>query len=130
MVVRRRSDLPPALLRGPFRVRDALALGVPPRRLDGSDLKAPTSGVRVPAHLPESLRLTCEAVALVLPETAAWSHLTALELCGIPLPGDALLQAPDRRPRVPEASVPAGVAPPRRQGVRGREGLDPASVCQ
>jgi hypothetical protein len=82
----RSSPLPAALTRAPFLVRDALALGVSRDVLAGARFRRPFQGVRVPAQLPDSLQVRCQAAALLLPG-AAFSHRTAASLHGLPLPG-------------------------------------------
>ena len=71
---------------GPFLVRDALASGISRDVLRGATFRRPFHGVRVPAHLPDSLELHCRAAALLLPPEAAFSHATAAALLGLPLP--------------------------------------------
>jgi Protein of unknown function (DUF559) len=78
--------LPAGLADGPFLVSDALALGVSRDVLRGARFRSPFRGVRVPAHLPDSLELRCRAAALLLPPSAAFSHVTAVMLHGLPLP--------------------------------------------
>ncbi|HET8616939.1 MAG TPA: DUF559 domain-containing protein [Actinomycetales bacterium] len=112
----RRSPLPAALTRAPFLVRDALALGVSRDVLRSARFRRPFHGVRVPAHLPDSLELRCQAAALLVPE-AAFSHGTAAALLRLPLPvGRAA--APGEAAVV---SLPAG-REPRRESLHGRPG--------
>jgi hypothetical protein len=80
------APLPEALTQQPFLVRDALALGVTHDVLRGARFRRPFRGVRVPAHLPQSLDVRCRAAALLLPSGAAFSHTTAAHLHGLPLP--------------------------------------------
>jgi hypothetical protein len=84
--MRPRTLLPPALLNQPFLVRDALALGMSRDVLRGTTFRRPFQGVRVPAHLPDTLEVRCRAAALLLPRDAAFSHATATALLGLPLP--------------------------------------------
>jgi hypothetical protein len=86
--VRRRTLLPPAVADQPFLVRDALALGISRDVLRGASFRRPFQGVRVPAHLPETLEVRCRAAALLVPRDAAFSHATATALLGLPLPRD------------------------------------------
>lgn len=63
-----------------------MALGVSRDVLRGASFRQPFHGVRVPAHLPDSLEVRCRAAALLLPEDATFSHATATVLHGLPLP--------------------------------------------
>jgi hypothetical protein len=81
----RTSPIPAALMVGPFLVRDALGLGVSRDVLGGARFRRPFQGVRVPAGLPDSVELRCQAAALLVPD-AAFSHVTAASLHGLPLP--------------------------------------------
>ena len=75
------TPLPPL----PFRTVDALAAGVSPARLRSRGLYAPVPGVRMDARLRGDFRAVCRAVALVLPDGAAFSHVTAARLWGLPV---------------------------------------------
>lgn len=98
---RRTTALRPELTTGPFRTRDALALGVGPGRLRSTDLAAPIRGVRMPAGTVD-LDARCRAFLLHRSERVAFSHVTAAELIGAPLP--ARCTRDDRL----HVSVPAG----------------------
>ena len=90
-----RTPLPPALLDQPFLVRDALALGISRDVLRGASFRRSFQGVRVPAHLPDTLEVRCRAAALLLPRGAAFSHATAVALLGLPLSlGETAQQGP------------------------------------
>jgi len=78
---RPRTDLPVL----PFRVRDVVADGIPPGALRSKALHAPVPGVRMDATLADDLVAVCRAVALLLPETSAFSHLTAARLWKLPV---------------------------------------------
>ncbi|GAA4837439.1 hypothetical protein GCM10023221_13460 [Luteimicrobium xylanilyticum] len=78
---RPRADLP----RIPFLVRDAVANGVPPGALRSKALHTPVPGVRMDAALADDFIAVCRAVALLLPDGAAFSHLTAARLWKLPL---------------------------------------------
>jgi hypothetical protein len=82
----RRTPLPPVLLNHPFLVRDAWGLGVSRDVLRSASFRRPFQGVRVPAHLPDTLEVRCRAAALLLPPDAAFSQATATALLGLPLP--------------------------------------------
>ncbi len=120
----RRGSLPDDLLARPFTVSEALAAGVEPKVLRHPSLRRPSSGVRVPGHLPDDLPALCAAIAMVLPSSAAFSHATAAELRRLPLsPGSRGRPAP-----LPTIMVPTGSSVPRRRGVRSLEGLHLPSV--
>lgn len=78
-----RSALP--LGPAPFPVRDAVAVGVPRHRLRRGDLSTPIHGVRASARLQPTL---VEAVATVLRDDQWFSHTTAAQIWGGPLPRD------------------------------------------
>lgn len=78
-------DLPPDLLRRPFRTSEALRRGVTPSRLRAGDLWTPTPGVRT-LEIPMTLRERACAFAVVAPVPFAFAHATAARLLGIPLP--------------------------------------------
>ena len=107
------SPLPPELVSRPFLVREALGLGVSPRRLRARDLRAPHRQVRVPAGLPWTLLLRCRCAQLVLPDGSAFAGATAVALLELPAPrgADDPLEAPLR------VAVPSGVVRPRLAGV-------------
>ncbi len=69
----------------PFLVRDALARGVGEMRVRSRALHAPVPGVRMDPALQDDLPAVCRAVALLLPDGAAFSHLTAARLWGLPV---------------------------------------------
>ena len=83
-VVRQR-DLPPQLTGGPFRLADAVALGVSRHVLAGQRFRQVIRGVYVLAERPNSVQSWLDAVRLVLPD-AVGSHTTAADLRGLPTP--------------------------------------------
>ncbi len=89
---------------GPFRVGEAREIGLSPRRLRASDLATPFRGVRVASLEQPTVHELCAAYARVIPRGAVFSHGTAAQLVGMPLPFRVI---DDRRLHV---SVP----PPRR----------------
>ncbi len=137
--MRPRSPLPPPLRGRPFTVAEGRSAGLSESRLRERDLRAPFSGVRVPAALPDDLPHLCRAAALVLPPGSAFSGPTALALLGLPTPWlrrgvPAPQQVPGvgplhvavcegaRRPRITGVLVrssrtPAGYEPTTRRGV-------------
>jgi hypothetical protein len=81
----RRLPLPLELTAGPFRSREADELGIPRKRLEAADLARPHHGMRTAAP-PETLLERVRALAVVLREGDAFSHLTAAALLGAQLP--------------------------------------------
>ncbi|TWP38149.1 hypothetical protein [Leekyejoonella antrihumi] len=79
------DPLPDHLRRIPFTVAKARADGVAAGRLEASDLARPTSGVRALA-VPRTTLDRARAFALVLPNGAVFSHQSAAEILGLPLP--------------------------------------------
>ncbi len=83
---RRRSTLPGALTEVAFPVSRAAKIGIGYQRLRGADLQRPFHGVRangVDLAVPRQL---CRALAEVFQKWHAFSHRTAAELWGLPLP--------------------------------------------
>jgi len=81
----RLQPLPDALSHRPFRVADAVGMGVNAERLRRSDLAAPVHGVRVAAG-GDDFESFVEALALVMRPDQFFSHTTAARLWGAPLP--------------------------------------------
>lgn len=69
---------------GPFLRRDGVAQSVPQRVLDSPMLVRPTRGVRLFA-VPRTLAERAAALLPALPKDAAFSHVTAAALLGLPL---------------------------------------------
>lgn len=112
-----RPVLPAELTAGPFTVARARAAGLRACDLRGRGLRRPTHSVRV-LDDPTTLRERTTTWAAALPADAAFSHLTAAGLLGIPLP--AALEA-DPLLDVMRAS---DLTPTRRRGCRGHRGLE------
>lgn len=70
----------------PFRTRTAQTFGMTPASLRSPSLEAPFAGVRVPRGSLTSVVDVCTAAARVLPDGAAFSHVTALRLLGVEVP--------------------------------------------
>ncbi len=70
----------------PFLVRDGLARGLTRHVLRAKRYSAPVTGVRAPHDFGETLGEACSAIALVLADGAAFSHVTALRLLGVVVP--------------------------------------------
>ena len=94
-------------------MREALALGLTPRRLRARDLRAPHRQVRVPAALPWTLPLRCRAALLVLPAGSVVAGATAVALLELPAP----LGAPDPMDEAIDVAVPPLRVRPRVEGV-------------
>lgn len=77
--------LPQLLELGPFRTGEALLLGVPASRLRAQDLHAPFHGVRTTAA-SDALVDRCRAYAVLMPAGQYFSHATAAQLWGLPVP--------------------------------------------
>lgn len=117
----RHEPLPPDFSGRAFSVSRALAAGIPYGQLRGARLERPYHGVRVPDGNPPTLLARCTAYAQRLLPGQFFSHVTAAQLWGIPLP-DAF--AADESLHV---SSVAPQRPPRTRGVVGHE-LRDASV--
>lgn len=83
--MRRAAPLPPELSGRPFTVREALALGVTPKRLRSADVWAPFRGVRVPVALGWDARLRARAGLLVCPPGTSVVGLHAVAAAGLAL---------------------------------------------
>lgn len=105
--------LPESLQGGPFSVSAAKALGVPVQRLRASDLTTPFHGVREPSGSSQDLLSRCRAYSTHASAQVIFSHATAAQLWGLPIP---LSIERDTRLRVLHL---AGGRAPRGKGVRG-----------
>lgn len=84
---RDRSALPPALDPAGFSVGEAFRAGVGRGRLRADDLERPHHGVRVArSDAPLDHEARARAYSARMPEHAFFSHLTAAQLLGAPLP--------------------------------------------
>lgn len=81
----RARPLPAELVGMPFSRRRALELGVTPDRLRAGDLFVPHRGVRSATRASSTAERAADALPL-LREGEWFSHVTALELWGLPLP--------------------------------------------
>lgn len=82
----RPSPLPDSLPLHGFSVAKALDAGVHPERLRRRDLAAPFRGVRT-HQMPGNVWEAARAYAEKLPDRGFFSHTTAAQLWGLPLPG-------------------------------------------
>jgi hypothetical protein len=104
-----RIPLPGAFTRRPFLFGEAAEAGLGRSRLDGADLARPFWGVRTVAGAP-TLESLCHALQLRLPPHAFFSHATAAQILGLPVP----LRLQSTRPL-----HVAVVAPTRAVAIRG-----------
>lgn len=111
---KRLPPLPPDLRNRAFTVADGRRAAVKRRRLDGPDLLRPAWGLRC-ASLPTDVDGQCRLMALVIPGSYAFSHLTAARLWRLPLPSDWHGDEP--------VHVLRDGTPLRRAGVVGHRGL-------
>ncbi|WP_377645246.1 hypothetical protein [Oryzobacter terrae] len=118
-----RAPLPAGLVGGPFTVGQARALGLRYCDLRRHGLSRPTHSVRT-ATPPKSLWERARAFAAALPDDAAFSHVTAALLLGLPLTRVLELQ--------PALDVmrPSAVTPTRRKGCFGHRGLELREVVR
>lgn len=119
----RPGPLPAPLDAHPFTVAQAAALGVARSRVRHGSLLAPARGLRV-HRPPASLAEHAAALALVLPRPFAFSHASAAQLHGIPVPTSWQIGAPV------DVIRPSGLAAVERQGVRGHRGLQRRRVTE
>ncbi|WP_344057342.1 hypothetical protein [Terrabacter lapilli] len=117
------APLPEDLATRPFTAAAALARGVTRRRLRAQDLWTPTRGVRT-VELPTTVLERARAFAAVAPTEFAFSHVTAAQLLGIPLPyaveDDCLVHIVS----------PTAANRMRRPEVRGHRGLEGREVVE
>ncbi|WP_400997590.1 hypothetical protein [Agromyces sp. GXQ0307] len=120
------SALPAPIAGRPFHVRRAAELGVTRARLRARDLEVPFRAVRAPAGT-ETLEGLCRAYAERMPPGHVFSHATAAQLWGLPLPGreplplHVAVPAPHREPRMRDVvghRLGAGIPTARHRGVR------------
>lgn len=81
----RRSALPDPIRDRPFSTAEALRLGVAPSRLRAADLRHPFRGVLSSGPMTTVLE-RATALSTILPESAVFSHATAVAVHGAPLP--------------------------------------------
>ena len=106
--MRKRSELPRSLDLDGFTVADARAAGVSPKRTRAPDLEIPFRGVRASGGTDREISALARAYGARMPAGQFFSHTTAAQLLGIPLPQrvtrDTVLHvsamAPDRAPRM------------------------------
>ncbi len=75
----------------PFLRRDGLSSGLSRRQLQGKRFRSVARGVMVPSAVPLDLRTRCQAMGLLLPDAAIFSHHTAAQLYCAPIAADTTL---------------------------------------
>ena len=106
--MRKRSELPRCLAPNGFTLADARAAGVSVKRTRATDLEIPFRGVRVLVAAEREKSSLAQAYAARMPAGHFFSHVTAAQLLGIPLPQAASqdsrlhvgVVAPERAPRM------------------------------
>ncbi|QYF73816.1 hypothetical protein [Cryobacterium sp. PAMC25264] len=106
--MRKRSELPRRLAPNGFTLADARAAGVSTKRTRANDLEIPFRGVRVLVGGERERSSLAQAYAAGMPSGHFFSHITAAQLLGIPLPQGASqdsrlhvgVVAPERAPRM------------------------------
>jgi len=83
--MRHPEDLPPHLMRAPFRVREAVDAGASRHRLRGEHVDAPFHGIRIVGDAPAPRHLAV-VLAPILGPDQVFSHWTAAALLGMRLP--------------------------------------------
>lgn len=107
------APLPPALAGRVFSRAEALAYGLTPRMLDGRRIVAVQRGIYRYSDTPCDTRLLAMAALRVLPDDAALSHVTALQLRGFDIGQTSPLHVSTNAPT--QRSL-RGVVVHRRQG--------------
>lgn len=85
----KRVVIPPQLARAPFSVSAARSVGLGEGRLRGADLERPFHGIRSLTALESTALSACRAFEPLLRPGLFFSHLTAAQLWGCPLPHSA-----------------------------------------
>lgn len=98
----------------PFSLSDARRYDVPYERMRRRDLAIPFAGVRDHADRPVSTLSLCRAYATKMRRDAVFTHFTAAELWGLPLPPATAGEAPRLH-----VSLPSGSRAVRSRGVTG-----------
>ncbi|WP_344773029.1 hypothetical protein [Nocardioides panacisoli] len=94
-------------IRRPFSRADAVALGLDPRRLEGSGFRRVFRGVYVAASVELTPSLRAEAALVPFHPTSFASHVSAARLHGVPIPvvPDEHVSVLDRRHRRERAGI-------------------------
>lgn len=112
----------PLELRGhPFTIAGGALVGLSKSRMGASGLIRPTHGARIDTR-PETVHELAAATAVALPRDIAFSHYTAAQLHGLPLP-------PGLSDRPLHVMRPSYRNLVRRKGFRGHRGLEQRTVA-
>ncbi len=84
--MRHAGPLPDPLPKGPFRVSEAINLGVGRGRLKAADLSKPYWGMRDPDPDPITFERALDAATVLMTPDQAFSHDTAVRILGLPHP--------------------------------------------
>jgi len=109
----RRTPLPDALVGTPFTRSEARAAGVADRRMRARDIHSPFYGVHIDDSVTATVENRCHAYETRMSRPHAFSHVTAAQLYGLPLPLYATANDDVH------VSVPGGARQPRGRGVAG-----------
>jgi broad specificity phosphatase PhoE len=112
-----RVQLPETVASAPFTFSTGVEAGLGRGRLRGPDLERPTRALRSPVALGD-VRARAAAFALVLPSDGAFSHVTAAQLWGLPLPRELEQQV------ALDVMRNSDRGPVRRAGCIGHRGLE------
>jgi very-short-patch-repair endonuclease len=123
--VQKSQTLPPELAGTAFLTSDPIAVAIGESRLRAPDVLSPHRGVRAVALNLETVAGRCAAYKVRMPSWQFFSHLTAAQLYGIPLPLEL------SESRALHVSVQNEYDRPRVKGVTGhRLKIDDAGVWQ
>lgn len=112
------TPAPATLLNRPFLVDEARRAGISAEMLRGSRFRRIFRSVYVASEVPDCLTTRVDAVRLVVPAGAVFSHHTAAQLRGLPVPPTDLIHV----------TIQPGVRGARRTGVCTHQGSTPAMV--
>lgn len=115
---RPRTTLPQPFADEPFTRRQAVGANISDGRLSCRDLHRPFHGVRMPSSTPINVVTLAHAYTATMHPSHAFSHVTAAQLLGLPIPLYALESAELY------VSAPRSLRRPRVRGVRGRDVAD------
>jgi very-short-patch-repair endonuclease len=101
-------------LRSPFRLEDALAVGLSSRALRTKRFQRVFKGVYVAAAVPLDVATRAKAALLLHPLDAHASHTTAAHLLGIPVPDESFVHVTVRTPE--DRNYRPGLKPHVREG--------------
>jgi hypothetical protein len=106
------QEIPPELRGRPFRLSEALAAGLSVSMLRGQRFQQLRRGVYAEATVADDLEMRVDAARLTLPDGTVFSHATAAQLRGLPVPPTSQIHV--TLPPDVERTRAAGVRPHRR----------------